>query len=531
MAREFAAPSWQAHRRLLITGAVIYTPNYRFGSAAPTAMLVDSETITWVGNDPVHHLDSADAVVDVQGALVMPGFVDAHVHATSTGITLLGLDLSGTSSLAEALALISAAAREAKGAVLLGHGWDETRWPEGRAPTRTELDRATWGSIVYLSRIDVHSAVVSSTLLAQLPGVEQAAGFRADGLLSRQAHHQAREAALDSLGTGQRALAQRTTRAHAAAHGIVAFHEMAGPTISSPADLRELLELAAVEPGPVVCGYWGELASNGGIEQALELGAIGAAGDLFVDGAIGSRTACLRHSYADESGTDGAQYLTAADIADHVAKSTGAGLQAGFHVIGDRASDLVIAGLTAAAERCGVPALRAAGHRLEHAEMLDDQQIAVLGQLGVIASMQPMFDALWGAPGGMYEQRLGAGRARKMNRLADVSAAGVLLAMGSDSPVTAMDPWLAVRAATHHYQVGQRLTFDAAIDSHTVSGWQAAGYFGVGQLVAGAPAHLAIWQGSDSVATFADLTDGGPKCLRTIVAGTTVFDSGDLAEL
>ena len=87
-----------------------------------------------------------------------------------------------------------------------------------------------------------------------------------------------------------------------------------------------------------------------------------------------------------------------------------------------------------------------------------------------------------------------------------------------------------MRAATHHHQVGQRLTFDAAIDSHTVSGWQAAGYFGVGQLVAGAPAHLAVWQGSDSAAGFPDLTDGGPKCLRTIVAGTTVFDSGDLAE-
>ena len=492
-------------------------------------MLIVDGSIAWIGNDPDRHRDSADAVLDVLGALIMPGFVDAHVHATSTGITLMGLDLSRATSLVEALALISAAARAAHGGVLLGHGWDETRWPEGRAPTRTEIDRATWGSVVYLSRVDVHSAVVSSALLAALPGVEQAPGFRADGLVSREAHHLAREAALDSIGTGQRALAQRTTRAHAATHGIVALQEMAGPTISSADDLRELLALSASEPGPIVTGYWGELASKGGIERAKELGAIGAAGDLFIDGAIGSHTACLRHHYEDQVDNNGVQYLTADDIEDHFVRATEAGLQAGFHVIGDKATDLVMAGMAAAATRVGEPAMRAAAHRLEHAEMLADEHIVQMGQLDVSASMQPMFDALWGHPGGMYEQRLGQSRAARMNRLADISAAGVLLAFGSDSPVTTMNPWLAVRAATNHNQIDQRLTLAAALDAHTISGWRVAGFSDVGQLVVGAPAHLAIWQCSDTASAAPDLSAGQPKCLRTLVAGTTIFDSGDLA--
>ena len=530
MNREFQPPNWQANRRLLITGAVIYTPQYLFTAAAPTALLITDGIITWIGNDATTHRDYADAIVDVRGALVLPGFVDAHVHTTNTGIILMGLDLSATTSLEEALTLISAAAKTARGGVLIGHGWDETRWPEGRAPTRTEVDRATWGSVAYLSRIDVHSAVASSALLAALPGIEQVAGYRADGLLSRGAHHLAREKALDSIGSGQRASAHRITRSHASAHGIVSMHEMAGPTISSADDLRELLELAAHEPGPLVTGYWGELASHGGIERAKELGAIGVAGDLFIDGALGSRTACLRSHYEDEPTTHGAQYLMVEDVEDHVLKATEAGLQAGFHVIGDKATDIVMNGFRAAASRCGAEAIRMGAHRLEHAEMLDDDHIAAMNEFCITASMQSMFDSLWGAPGGMYQQRLGAIRAAKMNRLADISSAGVLLALGSDSPVTVMDPWLAVRAAAQHHQPKQRLTIDKAINAHTLSGWAAAGTLGVGQLVVGAPAHLAIWETHESTGPLLDLSEGGPSCLRTIVSGATVFDNGTLAE-
>ena len=84
--------------------------------------------------------------------------------------------------------------------VIIGHGWDERAWPEPMPPTRTELDRAAGGVAVYLARVDVHSAVVSSTLLDRLPGVAEAIGYRADGLLSREAHHLCR-GSLDRLFT------------------------------------------------------------------------------------------------------------------------------------------------------------------------------------------------------------------------------------------------------------------------------------------------------------------------------------------
>ena len=137
---------------------------------AATALLVRGGPIAWVGDRRRPPADGdADEVVDLAGALVTPAFVDAHVHATSTGLALTGLDLTGAASLADCLRRVEDAGRRARGGVVLGHGWDETTWPEHRPPTRQELDRASYGGVVYLSRIDVHSAVVSSALLAAAP--------------------------------------------------------------------------------------------------------------------------------------------------------------------------------------------------------------------------------------------------------------------------------------------------------------------------------------------------------------------------
>ena len=338
-------------------------------------------------------------------------------------------------------------------------------------------------------------------------------------------------------------------REHAASLGIVAMHEMAGPTISSEDDLRELLSTAAADAGPLVTGYWGELAADGGIERARDLGAVGVAGDLFVDGAIGSRTACMCSPYSDDQATTGAQYLSADDVAAHVIAATQAGMQAGFHVIGDGAARSVIDGLRAAEALLGAGAIRSLGHRLEHAECLSDMDITALVDLGITASMQPMFDGLWGGPGGMYEQRLGAERAHRMNRFADLQSAGVLLAFGSDAPVTDVGPWQAVRAAMHHGTPAQSISARAAFSAHTRGGWRAVGEHSAGVLAPDAPAHLAFWAASDVTVQAADdrlaawSTDPRsgtpglpalhpdlplPRCLRTVVAGRVVFDSGDL---
>ena len=181
--------------------------------------------------------------------------------------------------------------------------------------------------------------------------------------------------------------------------------------------------------------------------------------------------------------------------------------------------------------------------------MLEDAHIEAMADLGVTASMQPMFDALWGGAGGMYEQRLGAERAARMNRFADLVARGALVAFGSDAPVTDLGPWAAVRAATAHTVPGQSLTARAAFSAHTRAGWRAVGEHGTGMLAPDAPAHLAIWAADEVVVQTPDERVAGwstdprsgtpglpalapdlplPTALRTVVAGREVYDNGSL---
>jgi predicted amidohydrolase YtcJ len=236
------------------------------------------------------------------------------------------------------------------------------------------------------------------------------------------------------------------------------------------------------------------------------------------------------------------------EITEHLVAVTSAGMQAGFHVIGEEGCRIVVAGLTAAAERIGTSTFRRHAHRLEHAEMLHPDHVPLLAELGVTASMQPMFDALWGGQRGMYEQRLGTARAAGMNRIAELVSAGVVVAFGSDAPVTSVGPWAAVRASVQHHQESQRLTARAAFSAHTRSGWRAVGESETGVLAPGAPAHYAVWDVDDMtvqvpdsrVASWSTDPRSGtpglptldnahrlPTCLRTVVHGRTVHDSFD----
>ncbi|MFF1301021.1 MULTISPECIES: amidohydrolase [unclassified Streptomyces] len=521
-----------APKTVLLRRGEVHSPADPFA----TAMVVERGQVAWVGSEGAADAftDGVDEVVDLDGALVTPAFTDAHVHTTSTGLALTGLDLSDAPSLEAALARVrDFAGSRPDDRVLLGHGWDAARWPGGRPPTRAELDEATGGRPLYLSRIDVHSAVVTTALL------DMTSLGRPDGPLTADAHHAVRATALAAITPAQRVEAQRTALARAASLGIGSVHECAGPEISSEDDFTGLLRLAAEEAGPRVVGYWAEQD----VDKVRELGALGAAGDLFVDGALGSHTACLHQPYTD-AGHTGTAYLDAAAVAAHVVACTEAGLQAGFHAIGDAAVTSVVEGMRAAAEKVGLARVRAARHRVEHAEMLTPETIAAFADLGLTASVQPAFDALWGGEDGMYAQRLGVERARVLNPFAALLKAGVPLAFGSDSPVTPLDPWGTVRAAAFHRTPAHRVSVRAAFTAHTRGGWRAIGRDDAGVLVPGAPADYAVWRTDelvvqapdDRVARWStdprsgtpglpDLSPGAdlPVCLRTVVGGRTVF--------
>jgi predicted amidohydrolase YtcJ len=515
-----------------------------------TAMLMDGDTVAWVGSEQAATsiADSSMDIIDLRGALVAPGFVDSHAHLTETGIALDSLQLGGVRSARELLDAVAASGGE--GAVL-GHGWDESLWDDPTLPDAGELERAAAGRPVYLSRVDVHSALVSPSLVASA-GLAELDGYAPGGHVRRQAHTAARQATR-RLSAAALQDHQRRALDEAAAHGYVALAEMGAPKISSFDDLRLAAgwnDAAGTRPAPEVLPYWGQLTTTAADAEALlaELGVPvrGFAGDLNIDGSIGSRTASLREPYTDAPGETGTTYLSVAEAAAHLAACSLLGIQGGFHVIGDAGLDAALQALEEAAAEVGEQRVRAAGHRFEHVEMADAGAIARLAKYSVTVSAQPAFDAAWGGQGRLYERRLGS-RSQGMNPFASFYSAGVPICFGSDTPVTPLRPWSSVRACLEHHDADQRISARAAFLGHTRAGWRAARYENpmAGQLVPGAPASFAVWEVDELMVQVADNrvqswstdprartpllpaldTGTDPRCLQTVRNGLELFSA------
>ncbi|GAA3043124.1 amidohydrolase [Gordonia defluvii] len=538
----------------LLLGGSIHTP----ANPDATAMAVTDDTVVWVGYDDIgRRLHPEAEVVDLDGRFVGPGFVDSHVHLTATGLAQSGLDLSGAHHRGDLLALLTAyAAGVPEDDVIWAHGWDESAWVAVDAeqhlpPTVAEIDAAVGTRPAYLIRADEHSALASSALRTHVDGLGRLTGFSASGPLTQDAHHGVRGAARVLVSTDRRKAARRRALQGIAALGVVAVHENGGPNIGGLQDFQEVL---ASDVGVEITGLWGEPVSD--VEHARNLfaatGAFGLAGDLFVDGALGSRTAWLHEPYADAPAVRGVAYLDADDVYAHLRALTALRRQGGFHVIGDAAMTAVTEALERLALEVGTPTLAACAHRLEHAEMVTAGQRAVLARCGIIASMQPTFDARWGGAGGLYEKRLGQTRAAAMNDFAALAKAGVALAFSSDSPVTPVSPWATVGAAVGHHRSQSAVSARAAYGACTRGGWRAAGRNDglAGVLVPGAPASYAVFDvdelvvaGSDDkvqrwstdprsrVPALPDVSPGAttPVCVRTVHRGAVLFDSGALS--
>ncbi|MDQ1293660.1 MAG: hypothetical protein QG608_1541 [Actinomycetota bacterium] len=505
----------------------------------PTALLTHGPTITWTGHH--RHAPRADRVIDLDGALLTPAFVDAHAHLTPTGAAVLGPDLGTARTLEQLLDLVRTAAATTPTGPVTAHGWDPALLAEHRPPTRTEIDHATGHRPTYLSRTDYHSAVIS-TALAHDSGAPHLDGWHPDGLVRRDAHHAALATLRTRTTTTQRHRRHRAALHAAARAGIATLHEMSTPHLTDEQDLAELAALAAGPPDPngphepalpeVIC-YRAELVDTprraGQVLDRLRRAGIrpvGLAGDLCVDGSFGSRTAALTQDYTDAPGERGHLYLTAAQIRDHVTACTLTGLQAGFHTIGDRALHTALDGFEQAARTLGLQALRAAAHRLEHAEALTPATIARLAHLNLTVCAQPAFDATWGGPDGLYATRLGPSRAATLNPLRALADAGINLCLGSDSPVTPLSGWAALRACVHHHRPEHRLDAHRALRAHTVNAHRAARRT-AGTLTPGAPATLAVWETDDGTNDLPDLleqTRADPRCLLTVRHGHVLHE-------
>lgn len=408
-------------------------------------------------------------IIDLGGRTVLPGFIDAHTHLASTGLTRTGyLDLSEVRSPEELLEqLRGELARKAEGEWLIGRGWDESRWSERRYVTRQELDRVAPANPVALFRVDGHLLVVNSRALKEVPlprawleGGE--ARVRTDlerGWLWEEAAWWFHERIKPDLPQLKRAILAGMELAHS--HGITSIHEVAKPDY-----LRAYQELK--EEGKLRLRAYLNLRGEQ-MEELIELGLQTGFGDewlrlggvkFFADGSLGAGNAALSEPYRDRDGC-GELNHPPEELRRFVERARAHGLQVMIHAIGDRAIEAVLE----AFERAGVtPEER---HRIEHFELATPEQIERAVQLGVVLSMQPNF-LQWAAPGGLYEARLGEERARRIDPHRQVLDAGGRLAFGSDC--MPLGPLFGLHQVVNAPQPVQRLTLEEALRCYTQGG-------------------------------------------------------------
>ncbi|MFA9445251.1 amidohydrolase [Egicoccus sp. AB-alg6-2] len=506
---------------LLVADRVITLGHAR---QAARAVLVRGSRVVWVGDDP-RQAPPHEHRLDLDGGVVGPAFVDAHVHLTPTGLGLTGLDLSGARSGEELLHAVGSYASQHTGRVLWGHGFDPHTYPD-RLPDPDQLAEASAGAALFLSRVDGHASLVDRNTLASAPlaraeGVERDADGVPTGLLRREANHIVRRWSVGAMAAEELDAARRAAVLHAAALGVASVHEMGGP------DVMGLDDFDAWVTGdwPIeVLPYWGGLDLE--IPVARDLRQAG--GDLFLDGSLGSHTAALCAPYADRPATSGHLELDDGTLTDWFEDATRAGLQTGVHAIGDAAIRQVVRCWRAVADRLdggGTDEIRRLRHRLEHGEVLPPDLFDDLAELGLVVSAQPMFEHRWGGSEGMYASRLGPERAAWSNPYRALADRGIGLAFGSDTNVTTMNPWGSVWAAEHRHHPEHEVTRLEAVSMSTLGGRHAARQERwVGVVRAGMRADLAAFEGDPYAAD--DPRDA--RCILTVVNGRVAHGDAPL---
>nr|QEO74081.1 hypothetical protein [uncultured bacterium] len=397
----------------------------------------------WRGR--IFNLDDASVpaaqVVDLQGATVLPGFIDAHVHLSWAGLEEGGASIAGRTSVEEALAIIGeAAATRRAGEWVDVHGYDQRRL--GRHLTAAELDSVSLGRKVFLIHQSGHACVVNSAVLAlaDLPhddGLLAESGMAAVRSLRRPYSVSELSEAIERAG--RTCLSEGVTAAAEAgiAGGLVSHSSV---ELAAYQELHDVGRLPIRVQLMIAADLLHEVGAHpsDGIARGLDLGLrTGLGGDrlsigalkIFTDGGMMARTAALTSPYR---GLDHGGELFAAPevIHGYVRDAHRAGWQLAIHAIGDRAVDLALDALTEAQTAHRRVAAR---HRVEHAGVVRPDQLPRFAEAGAMAVVQPNF--LWFS-GDDYATIMGEDRTPWLYRGRAFLDHGITLVGSSDRPVT-----------------------------------------------------------------------------------------------
>jgi predicted amidohydrolase YtcJ len=428
--------------------------------------------------------------LDAGGALVVPGFIDSHVHFLVGGMRLTEVQLRDARSRAEFVKRIRAyAAAVPTGTWITGGCWDHQNWG-GELPTRDWIDRVTPDHPVWVTRLDGHMSLANSIAL-RLAGVDANSKAVEGGTIDRDAAGRPtgllRDNAMALVGRvlpnpsdAQLDRALRAAMQYVAQYGVTSIHHM-----GSFADLdvferaRSAGALTTRIYAAVPIHQWKRLADtiasrrfgpDGRGDEWLRIGMLKG----FVDGSLGSHTAAFTEPFTDAPHDRGLLVNTEADLERWAAAADRAGLQVAAHAIGDRANRLMLEIYERVAQANG---WRDRRFRIEHAQHLAARDIPRFGALGVVPSMQPYHaidDGRWA------DKVIGPERARGTYAFRSLLATGARPAFGSDWFVAPPTPLEGIYAAVTRRTLDdqhpdgwvpeQKITVEQALRAYTAGG-------------------------------------------------------------
>jgi len=522
---------------IAIVGGKVWTgePNQPWAEAVALA----GDRIVAVGStsEIQRRVSSATRVIDARGGMVVPGFIDSHIHFLAGGMNLASVQLRDARTPAEFISRIKAfAAILQPGTWITGGDWDHQNWG-GELPLRSWIDSVTPNNPVWINRLDGHMAL-ANTAAMRAAKVPISGGDVAGGTIVRNPSGEPSGIFKDNaLGLIDPAVPDATpammdralsaAMSYVAERGVTSVHHMGSWSdlmVFQRAHRAGALRTRIYAAVPL--STWARLRdtveARGRGDAWLRIGALKG----FVDGSLGSHTAAMIEAFSDAPNDKGLLVNTPEDLYSWTSGADRAGLHVLVHAIGDRAINLQLGIFERVGRENGVRDRR---FRIEHAQHIAPADIARFGQLGVIPSMQPYHaidDGRWA------EKVIGPERAKGTYAFRSLDETGAMLAFGSDWFVAPPTPLEGIYAAVTRRTLddrnpggwvpGQKITVEDALRAYTIG----AAYASFEETEKGslAPGKLA-----DVVILDRDLTNIAPETIRdarvmyTIVGGRVVF--------
>lgn len=399
--------------------------------------------------------EDSDRIVDAGGATVIPGLIDAHGHVLSYGLSLLRVDLTGTTTEQEAgqrVADFAAANSELEW--IQGRGWNQVLWDSNQFPNAATLDAVVPDKPVWLSRVDGHAAWANSAAMA-LAGIDRQTPDPDGGQIVRDADGNATGVFVDNamdlisqhipgLTQDEIEYALMTSMEGLAGYGLTSVHDagVGSGTIAAYKDLASDGPLPIRVNVMIAAGdeNYELLLAQGHYRDAANSLTINSV-KIVSDGALGSRGAALIDDYSDLPGHRGLLLLDPERLEYFMRRGMNAGFQVNIHAIGDNANKIVLDNYEALITETNTRDLR---HRIEHAQVLRYEDIQRFTELGVIPSMQATHAT---SDKNMAQDRLGEVRIQGAYAWRKLLDTGARIANGSDFPVESPNPFFGLHAA------------------------------------------------------------------------------------